>query len=385
MASKTTKQRRAVGAMMEEGRILSENPGRIRKKSNRRWRVRSGTFTFLWHHVIFDALGMWCSCSLQENPGLCRHIAAVEHVIARSWDAAKKIAGRTIKIMKLPEQCHYCRSLKFVRNGHRKIKRGWIQRYLCRSCGRSFSGMPGFKGRHTDPKTIVRVLKAVVRGLSCASAQSILADEGTVVHESTVYRWAAHYSAMMEGYARGIGPRTGHKWHCDEIYFRIRGEARYLFTVMDGRSRFILSNDISPTKFGYDPLNLFVAARTLAGTAPWIFVTDGLKSFLGAARKAFRRGAGFRLIHIREIHMKEQFNNNNPHERLNGEFKDRLKTARGFGAENPALVRLSILHHNFFRPHLGIGKRTPAEMAGITIQGDDKWITFIHNAALSAA
>ena len=68
MASKTTKQRRAVGAMMGEGRTLSEDPGRIRKKSNRRWRVRSGTSAFLWHHVIVDALGMWCSCSLQESP-----------------------------------------------------------------------------------------------------------------------------------------------------------------------------------------------------------------------------------------------------------------------------------------------------------------------------
>ena len=34
---------------------------------------------------------------------------------------------------------------------------------------------------------------------------------------------------------------------------------------------------------------------------------------------------------------------------------------------------------------IGIGKRTPAEAAGIIIQRDDKWITFIHNAALSAA
>ena len=385
MASKTTKQRRAVGVMMEEGRTLSKDPGRIRKKSNRRWRVRSGTFAFLWHHVIVDALGMWCSCSLQESPGLCRHIAAVEHVIARSWDVAKKMAGKAIKIMKPPEQCHYCRSLKFVRNGHRRTLRGWIQRYLCRNCGRSFSGILGFKGRHTDPKTIVRVLREVVRGLSCASAQGMLADEGTAVHESTIYRWAAHYSVMMEGYARGIGPRTGHKWHCDEIYFRIRGKAGYLFTVMDGRSRFILSHGISDTKFGYDPFKLFAAARTLAGTPPWIFVTDGLPPFIDAAREAFRRRTGFRLIHIREIHMKEQFNNNNPHERLNGESRDRFKTVRGFGAENPALARLSILHHNFFRPHLGIGKRTPAEAAGITIQGEDKWITFIHNAALSAA
>ena len=154
---------------------------------------------------------------------------------------------------------------------------------------------------------------------------------------------------------------------------------------MDDRSRFILSHDISDTKFGYDPFKLFAAAGTLAGTPPWIFVTDGLPPFIDAARGAFRRRTGFRLIHIREIPMKEQFNNNNPHERLNGEFKDRFKTVRGFGAGNPALVRLSILHHNFFRPHLGIGKRTPAEVAGITIQGGDKWITLIHNAALSAA
>ena len=371
--------------MMGEGRTPSEDPSRIRKKSNRRWRVRSGTFAFLWHHVIVDALGMWCSCSLQESPGLCRHIAAVGHVIARSWDVAKKMAGKAIKIMKPPEQCHCCRSLKFVRNGHRRTLRGWIQRYLCRNCGRSFSGIPGFKGRHTDPKTIVRVLREVVRGLSCASAQGMLADGGTAVHESTIYRWVAHYSAMMESYARGIGPRTGHKWHCDEIYFRIRGKAGYLFTVMDGRSRFILSHSISDTKFGYDPFKLLAAARTLAGTSPWIFVTDDLPPFIDAVREAFRRRTGFRLIHIREIHMKEQFNNNNPHERLNGEFRDRFKTVRGFGAENPALVRLSILHHNFFRPHLGIDKRTPAEAAGITIQGEDKWITFIHNAALSAA
>ena len=63
-----------------------------------------------------------------------------------------------------------------------------LARYLCRNCGRSFSGIPGFKGRHTDPKTIVRVLREVVRGLSCASAQGMLADEGTAVHESTIYR-----------------------------------------------------------------------------------------------------------------------------------------------------------------------------------------------------
>ena len=158
------------------------------------------------------------------------------------------MAGRTLTIKKPPEQCHHCKSLKFVRNGHRRTKRGRVQRYLCRNRGRSFSGMFGFKGRHTDPKTIVRILKEVVPGLSCAAAQNILADEGTVVHASIVYRRTAHYSAIMERYARGIHPRTGHGWHCDEIYFKIRRDAGYLFAVMYNRSRFILSYGIVGAK-----------------------------------------------------------------------------------------------------------------------------------------
>ena len=36
-----------------------------------------------------------------------------------------------------------------------------------------------------------------------------------------------------------------------------------------------------------------------------------------------------------------------------------------------------IVHHNFFRPHGGIGKITPAEAAGIVISGTDKQITLI--------
>ena len=42
-----------------------------------------------------------------------------------------------------------------------------------------------------------------------------------------------------------------------------------------------------------------------------------------------------------------------------------------------------IMHYNLFRPHSGIGGITPAEAAGIKIEGQDKWLTAIGNAALS--
>ena len=84
------------------------------------------------------------------------------------------------------------------------------------------------------------------------------------------------------------------------------------------------------------------------------------------------------------------------YERMNGEIVARTKTARGFnlahdperdrllGGGCPALVRMCVMHHNFFRPHSGLGGKTPAEAVGISIGGDDKFITMIWNAAARA-
>lgn len=41
------------------------------------------------------------------------------------------------------------------------------------------------------------------------------------------------------------------------------------------------------------------------------------------------------------------------------------------------------IYHNFFRPHMGLKGRTPAEAAGIRIEGENPWVTVIQNAAQS--
>lgn len=38
-------------------------------------------------------------------------------------------------------------------------------------------------------------------------------------------------------------------------------------------------------------------------------------------------------------------------------------------------------YHNYFRPHEGLAGNTPADIAGIKIEGDNKWITVIQNAS----
>jgi hypothetical protein len=38
------------------------------------------------------------------------------------------------------------------------------------------------------------------------------------------------------------------------------------------------------------------------------------------------------------------------------------------------------IHHNFIRTHSGLDGKTPAEAAGISIEGENKWLTLIQNA-----
>ena len=39
------------------------------------------------------------------------------------------------------------------------------------------------------------------------------------------------------------------------------------------------------------------------------------------------------------------------------------------------------MYHNYLRPHMSLDGKTPSEMAGITIEGSNKWVTLIQNAS----
>jgi len=72
--------------------------------------------------------------------------------------------------------------------------------------------------------------------------------------------------------------------------------------------------------------------------------------------------------------------NNNKMERLNGEFRDREKVARGLKKDDSPLINGYQIYHNYVRPHMALNGKTPSEACGIIIQGDNKWMTLIQNA-----
>jgi len=68
-------------------------------------------------------------------------------------------------------------------------------------------------------------------------------------------------------------------------------------------------------------------------------------------------------------------------ERMNGEIRDREKVVRGVKKSNSPLIAGLQIYHNYVRPHMGLEGKTPADLAGITVKGNDKWLTLIQNAS----
>ena len=204
-------------------------------------------------------------------------------------------------------------------------------------------------------------------------------------HLNTFTRNIEHYSKLVEGYAKKIKPPClGDKWGCDEKHQKVRGRESWIVAVMCTATRFVLAWGISPTKENCDAAPLLRAAKDVAGRAPRLFITDGLSQYHIAFKKVYRTVRSLMCWHIRDIHIRNKVCNTNTQERLNGEFADRFRSARGINKEDSPIFRITIIHHNFIKPHGGIGGRTPAEAAGIEIRGQDKWLTLIQNAAAAS-
>ena len=68
-------------------------------------------------------------------------------------------------------------------------------------------------------------------------------------------------------------------------------------------------------------------------------------------------------------------------ERMNGALRDREKVMCGLKKMDSPIIKGAQLYHNYIREHEGLNGKTPAEAANIRIEGTNKWMTIIQNAA----
>lgn len=322
-----------------------------------------------------------CSCPDHTFRHVCcKHIHAVEYSI-RIREEVRERNKVTISPITV-NSCSFCHGMNIQKAGIRHNKSGDIQRFLCVDCKKTFSINIGFEKMKSSPEAITSALQLYFTGESLRNVQKFLKLQGVSVSHKTIYVWIVKYTRLMKEHLNKITPQVGDAWRADEVYTKIRGEMKYVFSLMDDETRFWIAQEVADRKEGHDASSLFRAGKEVAKTRPKVIITDGLNSYSEAYRKEFwtvKRSD--RTSHIRNVHLQGDMNNNKM-ERLNGEFRDREKIVRGIKKDDSVIISGYQLYHNYVRPHSALDGKTPADLCGIDIKGDNKWLTLIQNASL---
>lgn len=306
----------------------------------------------------------------------CKHIWAVEISVALRNEVGRNVVIEPLSL----SVCPYCNATSIVRHGLRHNKYGDLQRFSCRACGKRFTQNIGFDGLTAPAQAVTSAMQLYFTGESLRNVQKLLQLRGVNVSYVTVYRWIKKYVTLMEKYLEQIKPQVSNTWRADELYFKVQGNMKYLYALMDDQTRFWIAKEVADKKFTADITPMFREGKQVAGKAPSVVITDGAPNFNSAIRHAYyREHKALAIRHVRDIRFNGQVHNNKM-ERMNGELRDREKVVRGVKREDSPLLTGLQIYHNYVRPHMGLKGKTPAEAAGITVEGNDKWLTLIQNA-----
>ena len=237
----------------------------------------------------------------------------------------------------------------------------------------------GFERMKHNPQAITTAMQLYFSGESLRNTRKSLRLLGVEVSHQTVYNWIKKYVASMKKYIDELTPQVSDTWRADELYLKIKGNMKYLFALMDDETRYWIAQEVAESKYKHDAKKLFQLAKKVTGKKPETLITDGLPAYHDAFKKEFWTLRNPRTEHVRHIKIRGDHNNNKM-ERLNGEIRDREKVMRGLKREDTPILKGYQIFHNYIRPHQGLKGKTPAEACGITIKGENKWITLIQNA-----
>ena len=364
----------------DRGRRIFEYGGQIRRIDDIEYEVLSQTFPDRAYAVFRTERGWICSCPDHLEAGHhCKHMYAVE-ISLRMREAAQK--STTIRQIDLTK-CKFCDG-RIVKDGPRKLKRGKVQMYKCKECGRKFSNNLGFERKHATPEQITTAVDLLFSGLSSRKVAYHLSKHNLNVSYKTVQNWGAQYAGIMERLVDTIIPQVGEQWRTDEAYMSIRGNTRYLFAMLDAETRFWIAKMVAEHKGTDDVRPMFEKAKQIAGKVPETLVSDGAPNFHEAWQEQYapKNFLDKDTIHINQVEFDGEHHNNQM-ESFNGNtIRHREKVIRGLKKEDSAILTGLQLYHNFIRPHLGLADptMTPAEAAGILVEGNDKWLTLIQAA-----
>lgn len=259
----------------------------------------------------------------------------------------------------VPIVCKWCGSKDIIKHGVRK----GVQEYICLKCKRKFNAKDAPYGMRTTVDQVGASLAMYYDGLSLADiARQLDVTYHNPVDRSTIYRWLVRFTNEAIKLLEPIKPRVSDTWVADETAIKFNDTLYWIWDIIDYDTRFLLATYLSPHRGTKEAYTLMELASKRANKVPKRVVTDKLKGYLDGIELAF----GADTEHIQSSPF-DVDSDNNIIERMQGTIKDRTKVVRGFKTISTARLILDgfLTHYNFFRPHMSLKNRTPAEVAKV--------------------
>lgn len=270
-----------------------------------------------------------------------------------------------------PEKCKYCGSRRIVRYGHYQN----VQRWWCKDCKRKFIHSDTPHKMKTPTIQIASALSQFYEGTPLNGIRRNLEQTyRNCPSKSTVYEWIVKFTKIVVEVAKDYKPNVGDTWVADETSLKVEGQNTWFWDIIDDKTRFLLASHISVTRTTRDARTLMERASNRAGKVPKVIITDKLQAYLDGIELAF--GADTKHIQVKGL-----TGSKNLIERFHGTLKARTKVMKGLQTRKSAKLFTDgwLVHYNFFRPHEGIGNRTPAYKAGIKFPFRD-WLDIVRKA-----
>ena len=282
--------------------------------------------------------------------------------------------------------CIRCNSSSIKKMGFRKTEnRGNQQRWLCKSCKKSFTIDEGFWKMKNNPNKITEALHLYFSGTSLRKTQAHLG----VFRESncsyvTILEWIRKYATLVGNFADSLNLKVGEELMSDEMEYSVKGKQSWFVDVMDTKTRYMVSSDFMRSRTIERLVEVLKKAKDKTGEQVKIVKTDGLQGYPRVLRRTFGLQSPYhsssktksKIIHNIVIASERGFNHKI--ERLHNSIRERTKIMRGFGESNSAksIMKGYEIYYNFCRKHQALNKY-PYELATNLELGNNKWLDLI--------
>ena len=357
---------------MNEYEIVNITPCRGKSPMRRVTSTRTGNSYRVERELSKDwtceCREFWDKIRRGEDDPHCRHIkVCIEEEKYDLAPSACKTAPETEDVPFDTPSCTACGATERTKAG----TKGGKQVYRCKSCKRRYVHAEiGFQKNKYPPDIVAGSLNMLMSGMSYRQVEDhVSCCFGVHVSHTTIFYWVKKYTTLIKKYVDALKPITGNVFSIDEAVInvkrtnRLRGKGLvdWLWTAIDPKTRLVLATMITTNSRTSEDVSSIIDIIKSMYDDPKYIVSDSLKAYDRPIRKKLPN-----TVHLHTKSIAAGFTNM-AIERYHNEIREKLKTLRGLGNDGSAQVFCDLLriHHNFVRPHMGLGGKTPAEAAGL--------------------